>query len=152
MYGLVESYTEARWFLDKAHCAEALCMLGLPREFADQTARSLHADGNKRIEYAELVAGLISTFPCSLLAGHDRCARLWDSQRADEAGHGGGRLPGHMNVILFIPFDVVKEMDEVNAEMDSFDVAIVLGPQPVIRARRFTECPRLNAGEPSRWL
>ena len=46
-----------------------------------------------------------------------------------------GRLPGHMNVILSeadIPYDVVKEMDEVNREMDSFDVVIVLGANDIV--------------------
>ena len=32
----------------------------MPQEIAEQTARSLDADGNNRIEYTELVAGLIS--------------------------------------------------------------------------------------------
>ena len=52
--------TDSRGFLDKAQCAAALAQLGMPREIADQTARSLDADGNNRIEYTELVAGLIS--------------------------------------------------------------------------------------------
>ena len=46
-----------------------------------------------------------------------------------------GRLPGHMNVILSeadIPYDVVKEMDQVNEEMESFDVAIVLGANDIV--------------------
>lgn len=46
-----------------------------------------------------------------------------------------GRLPGHMNVILSeadIPYDVMKEMEEVNAEMDSFDVALVLGANDIV--------------------
>jgi NAD(P) transhydrogenase len=46
-----------------------------------------------------------------------------------------GRLPGHMNVILSeadVPYDVVKEMDEVNAEIESFDVAIVLGANDIV--------------------
>ena len=32
----------------------------MPKEVADQTARSLDVDGNNRIDYTELVAGLIS--------------------------------------------------------------------------------------------
>jgi NAD(P) transhydrogenase len=46
-----------------------------------------------------------------------------------------GRLPGHMNVILSeadIPYDVMQEMEEVNAEMESFDVAIVLGANDIV--------------------
>ena len=52
--------TENRGFIDRTQCATALCDLGLPREIAEQTSRSLDADGNNRIEYTELVAGLIS--------------------------------------------------------------------------------------------
>ena len=53
-----------------------------------------------------------------------------------------GRLPGHMNVILSeagIPYDVVKEMEEVNAEMESFDVAIVLGANDIVNPATATD-------------
>ena len=52
--------SESKGFIDKAQCGYALSQLGLPRDMADQIARSLDADGNNRIEYTELVAGLIS--------------------------------------------------------------------------------------------
>ena len=51
---------DSKGSLDKAQCAVALQQLGMPQEIAEQTARSLDADGNNRIEYTELVAGLIS--------------------------------------------------------------------------------------------
>merc|ERR1719223_2386296 len=41
-----------------------------------------------------------------------------------------GRMPGQMNVLLAeagVPYDYVKEMDEVNENMSSYDVCIVLG-------------------------
>ena len=53
-----------------------------------------------------------------------------------------GRLPGHMNVILSeadIPYDVMKEMDEVNDEMDNFDVAIVLGANDIVNPATATD-------------
>ena len=46
-----------------------------------------------------------------------------------------GRLPGHMNVILSeadIPYDFVKEMEQVNHEMETFDIAIVLGANDIV--------------------
>jgi len=52
--------TESKGYIDKAQCATALVQLGLPRDMAEQVSRSLDADGNNRIEYTELVAGLIS--------------------------------------------------------------------------------------------
>ena len=52
--------SDSKGYVDKAQCVDALAQLGLPRELAEQTARSLDVDGNNRIEYTELVAGLIS--------------------------------------------------------------------------------------------
>lgn len=51
---------DSKGYIDKAQCAQALVQLGLPRDMAEQVARSIDADGNNRIEYTELVAGLIS--------------------------------------------------------------------------------------------
>ncbi len=52
--------TECKGYLDKNQCAQALITLGMPKDLADQTARSLDADGNNTIEYTELVAALLS--------------------------------------------------------------------------------------------
>jgi NAD(P) transhydrogenase subunit beta len=46
-----------------------------------------------------------------------------------------GRMPGHMNVLLAeadVNYNKLKEMDEVNDEMNSYDVAIVLGANDVV--------------------
>ena len=51
---------ESKGYLEKSQCVAALVQLGMPMELAEQTSRSLDADGNNRIEYTELVAGLIS--------------------------------------------------------------------------------------------
>ena len=52
--------SDNKGYIDRPQCANALTELGLPREIAEQTARTLDADGNNRVEYTELVAGLIS--------------------------------------------------------------------------------------------
>jgi H+-translocating NAD(P) transhydrogenase subunit beta len=45
-----------------------------------------------------------------------------------------GRMPGHMNVLLAeadVPYEKLKEMDEVNPEMPRTDVAVVVGANDV---------------------
>ncbi len=45
-----------------------------------------------------------------------------------------GRMPGHMNVLLAeadVPYEQLKEMDEVNPEMPRMDVAVVIGANDV---------------------
>ncbi|MDF2377526.1 MAG: NAD(P)(+) transhydrogenase (Re/Si-specific) subunit beta, partial [Verrucomicrobiales bacterium] len=46
-----------------------------------------------------------------------------------------GRMPGHMNVLLAeadVPYEQLCEMDDVNAIMESVDVAIVIGANDVV--------------------
>ena len=57
-----------------------------------------------------------------------------------------GRMPGHMNVLLAeanVPYDVLKEMDEVNPEFPQADVALVIGANDVTNpaARTDTSSP-----------
>lgn len=46
-----------------------------------------------------------------------------------------GRMPGHMNVLLAeadVHYDKLREMDEVNDEMSSYDISIVIGANDVV--------------------
>jgi NAD(P) transhydrogenase subunit beta len=43
-------------------------------------------------------------------------------------------MPGHMNVLLAeadVPYDSLKEMDEINPEFDTVDVTLVIGANDV---------------------
>ena len=41
-----------------------------------------------------------------------------------------GRMPGHMNVLLAeadVPYDLLKDMDEINPEFTTTDVVLIIG-------------------------
>jgi NAD(P) transhydrogenase subunit beta len=53
-----------------------------------------------------------------------------------------GRMPGHMNVLLAeanVPYDQLKEMDEINPELPQTDVVLILGANDVVNPAARTD-------------
>ena len=62
-----------------------------------------------------------------------------------------GRMPGQLNVLLAeagVAYDIVEEMDEVNPEIDHFDLALVIGANDTVNSAAVEDPNSVIAGMP----
>jgi proton-translocating NAD(P)+ transhydrogenase subunit beta len=113
---------------------------GVPASADGATVRSTTADDVAvMLAYAKRVVVVPGYGLAVAQAQHEvrQLAELRESKGVDVkyAIHPvAGRMPGHMNVLLAeanVPYDQLKEMDEVNPSFDQTDVALVIGANDV---------------------
>jgi H+-translocating NAD(P) transhydrogenase subunit beta len=107
---------------------------------ADRTVRSTSAaDVAIQLSYARLVV-VVPGYGMAVAQAQRAVAELADEleKRGVEVLYAihpvAGRMPGHMNVLLAeadVPYDKLKEMDDINGEFARTDVALVIGANDV---------------------
>lgn len=110
-------------------------------EASERPVKSLGpADVAVMLAYAERVV-IVPGYGLAVAQGQGALKELVDllGERGVEVSYGihpvAGRMPGHMNVLLAeanVPYEQLKEMDEVNPDLPSTDVALVVGANDVV--------------------
>ncbi len=107
------------------------------------------AGAQKPIEASDVAAMLAFAERVVIVPGYGLAVaqaqhKIWElSQRLIERGvkvkfaiHPvAGRMPGHMNVLLAeagVPYDLIADMDDINPEFPTTDVALVIGANDVV--------------------
>ncbi|MGH3853423.1 MAG: NAD(P)(+) transhydrogenase (Re/Si-specific) subunit beta [Pseudonocardiaceae bacterium] len=114
--------------------------IAVGREIGDKTYRETSAaDAAVQMSYANQVVVVPGYGMAVAQAQHvvRDMARLLEDKGVEVkyAIHPvAGRMPGHMNVLLAeadVPYEQLKEMDEINGEFNRTDVALVIGANDV---------------------
>ncbi len=110
-------------------------------EASDRPVKSVGpADVAVMLAYAERVV-IVPGYGLAVAQAQGALKELVDllGERGVEVSYGihpvAGRMPGHMNVLLAeanVPYEQLKEMDEINPELPSTDVALVVGANDVV--------------------
>jgi NAD(P) transhydrogenase subunit beta len=119
---------------------------------SDRPVRSSTAeDVAVQLGYAQRVV-IVPGYGLAVAQGQHTIAELAEALRARgvDVAFGihpvAGRMPGHMNVLLAeanVPYELLKELDEVNAEFPHTDVVLVVGANDVVNPAAKT-----SAGSP----
>jgi proton-translocating NAD(P)+ transhydrogenase subunit beta len=105
-----------------------------------RTVRSATAEEAAAILSAASKVVIVPGYGMAVAQAQHKVRELYDAltKRGVEVTFGihpvAGRMPGHMNVLLAeadIPYDRLKEMDDVNSELPQTDVALVIGANDV---------------------
>jgi H+-translocating NAD(P) transhydrogenase subunit beta len=114
---------------------------GPTRELGDKTVRETNpADAAVQMAYANQVIVVPGYGMAVAQAQHTvrDMARLLEDKGVEVkyAIHPvAGRMPGHMNVLLAeadVPYEQLKEMDDINPELPQTDVALVIGANDTV--------------------
>jgi NAD(P) transhydrogenase subunit beta len=106
----------------------------------ERTVRSAQPDEAASILAAAQSVVIVPGYGMAVAQAQHKVRELYDqlTRRGVEVTFGihpvAGRMPGHMNVLLAeadIPYDRLKEMDDVNPELPHTDVALVIGANDV---------------------
>jgi NAD(P) transhydrogenase subunit beta len=110
-------------------------------EASDRPVRSLSpTDVSYQLAYANKVV-IVPGYGLAVAQAQGALRELVDllTAKGIEVMYGihpvAGRMPGHMNVLLAeasVPYEQLKEMDEVNPEFSSTDVVLVVGANDVV--------------------
>ncbi|HEU4806846.1 MAG TPA: NAD(P)(+) transhydrogenase (Re/Si-specific) subunit beta [Homoserinimonas sp.] len=119
---------------------------------SDRPVRSSSAeDVAVQLGYAQRVV-IVPGYGLAVAQGQHTIAELAEAleERGIDVTFGihpvAGRMPGHMNVLLAeanVPYELLKELDEVNAEFAHTDVVLVVGANDVVNPAAKT-----SAGSP----
>jgi H+-translocating NAD(P) transhydrogenase subunit beta len=117
-----------------------------------RTVRSASAEEAAGILSAASKVVIVPGYGMAVAQAQHKVRELYDAltKRGVDVTFGihpvAGRMPGHMNVLLAeadIPYDRLKEMDDVNSDLPQTDVALVIGANDVTNpaARTDTSSP-----------
>ncbi|GBD32759.1 MAG: NAD(P) transhydrogenase subunit beta [Gemmatimonadales bacterium] len=107
----------------------------------DRSVRSIsHEDAAMMLAYARQVV-VVPGYGLAVAQAQHEVRELADllEKRGVEVKYAihpvAGRMPGHMNVLLAeanVPYDKLRDMDQINPEFERTDVALVIGANDVV--------------------